>query len=203
MYKIDFHIPFSGFSSTDFINCFTSVYMYLENMDARVTNATYCNEWENGQCNNCGNCATKPQALQEKYFFLFDTMCGHSSLRCRFDGLPSEMEKLINDSDFYDGGAAGNIDFLFGFAGYTYRTVTDINFFKEEIDASIRANKPVIAKLKENCVPFAVITGLDGDRILCPDFRCAQKSPDPAVCFDNIDSLYLVGEKKTAAIFVA
>ena len=30
--KMDFTIPFSGFASTTFINCFASVYMYLENM---------------------------------------------------------------------------------------------------------------------------------------------------------------------------
>lgn len=103
MPKLGFSIPFSGFSSTTFINCLASVYLYLEGISAKAGNVTFCNEWENGQCNGCGNCATKPQALQEKYFFLFDTMCGHSSLRCRFDGTPTEMEKLINDCDFYDG----------------------------------------------------------------------------------------------------
>ena len=113
MPKIDFTIPFSGFASTTFINCFTSVYMYLENMTLQVENSTFCNEWENGQCNSCGNCATKPQSLQERYFFLFDTMCGRSSLRCRFDGAPTEMEKLINTSGWNDdGGSANNIDFL-------------------------------------------------------------------------------------------
>ena len=104
MSKLDFTIPFSGFASTTFINCFTSVYLYLEDMNGKVGNESFCNQWTNGQCNSCGNCATKPQALQERYFFLFDTMCGHSSLRCRFDGARSEMDKLINDGDFYDGG---------------------------------------------------------------------------------------------------
>ena len=94
MPKLGFSIPFSGFGSTTFINCLASVYLYLEGISAKAGNVTFCNEWENGQCNGCGNCATKPQALQEKYFFLFDTMCGHSSLRCRFDGTPTEMEKL-------------------------------------------------------------------------------------------------------------
>ena len=56
-------------------------------------------------------------------------------------------------------------------------------------------NKPVIVKLKENRVPFAVITGIDEDEIICPDFRCAQKSPDPAVVFEGIDTLYIAGEK--------
>ena len=170
--------------------------MYLENMTLQVENSTFCNEWENGQCNSCGNCATKPQSLQERYFFLFDTMCGRSSLRCRFDGAPTEMEKLINTSGWNDdGGSANNIDFLFGFIGYRYHTVTDVNAFQAEIEASISMNKPVIAKLKGNVVPFAVITGIEENKIICPSFKCAQKSPNPAVTFDGIHTLYLIDDK--------
>ena len=195
MPKLNFSIPFSSFASTTFINCFTSVYLYLEGINPQNEGATFCNQWENGQCNGCGNCATKPQALQERFFFLFDTMCGHSSLRRRFDDVPTEMERLINENDYYDGGSADNMDFLFGFAGYRYRTVTDAAAFREEIAASIGVNRPVIAKLRQNSVPFAVITGYDGDQILCPDFKGAQKSPDPAVGYDGIDALIVVGEK--------
>lgn len=197
MPKLHFTIPFCAFASTTFINCFSSVYMYLENLKTSGENVTFCSEWETGQCNTCGNCVTKPQALQERYFFLFDTMCGHSSLRCRFDGTPTDMEKYINDCDFYDAASADNIDFLFGFAGYDYRTVSDAALFREEIAASITADKPVIAKLKENAVLFAVITGFEGDEIICPDFKCAQQSPNPAVAYDNIDSLYIIGDKST------
>lgn len=196
MLKIDFTVPFSGFDSTTFVNCISSVYMYLENMVSKVENATFCNEWVNGQCNSCGNCLTKPQSLQERYFFLFDTMCGRSSLRWRFNGMPTQMEHLINNSgDNDDGGSPDNIDFLFGFIGYRYDTVTNPVEFKEKIVASVRENKPVIAKLKENSVPFSVIIGLDGDKVICPDFKCAQKSPDPEVTYDNIDTLYTIGDK--------
>lgn len=195
MTKLDFTIPFSGFASTTFINCFTSVYMYLEGMKQEDKGVTRCSQWENGQCSSCGNCATKPHAMQERCFFLFDTICGHSSLRCAYDGVPGEMERLINADDFYDGGAADNIEFLFGFGGYDYQAVTDTAVFMERIAASIDRNKPVIAKLKGNSVPFAVITGYDGDEIICPDFRCAQKSPEPAVTPACIDSLYLIGDR--------
>ena len=164
-------------------------------MKGKVENATYCSQWETGQCNSCGNCASKPQNLQEKLFFLFDTLCGHSSLRCCFDGKPNDMEKLINNGDFYDGASSNNIDFLFGFAGYEYRTITNSEKFRDEIKASVNNNKPVIVKLKDNNVPFAVITGYDGDTIICPDFKCAQKSPDPEVNYDGVDSLYIVGDK--------
>ena len=81
------------------------------------------------------------------------------------------MEKLINNGDFYDGASSNNIDFLFGFAGYEYRTITNSEKFRDEIKASVNNNKPVIVKLKDNNVPFAVITGYDGDTIICPDFK--------------------------------
>jgi hypothetical protein len=198
MKKLDFSIPFSGFCSTSFINCFASVYMYLEGFDGVDSGATFCNEWVNGQCNSCGNCATKPQALQERFFFLFDTMCGRSSLRCRFDGQQTETEFLINGKgDFYDGGSEDNIDFLFGFAGYNYHTVTNIASFKNEIISSIEDGKPVIVKLRDNKVPFAVVTGYDDDSLICPDFRAAQKSPEPAVAYDGIIGVFVIGDKTT------
>lgn len=196
MPTLDFAVPFSGFTATNFINCFTSVYMYLENRTAQVQSATFCNEWENGQCNRCGHCATKPQALQERYFFLFDTMCGRSALRWRFDGTPTEMESWINGNGD-DGDSEATVEFLFGFAGYRYHAVTDTAAFKAEIAASLDANRPIIARLKENRASFAVITGLDGDNISCPDFRCAQQSPDPSVSFAGIETLYIVDDKIT------
>ena len=69
MAKLDFTVPFSGFASTTFINCFTSAYMYLEGMSAKGEGVSARGQWENGQRDGCGNCATKPQAIQEKFFF--------------------------------------------------------------------------------------------------------------------------------------
>lgn len=51
MNKLAFTIPFSGFASTTFINCFTSVYLYLQKRTNEAAAATFCNQWENGQCN--------------------------------------------------------------------------------------------------------------------------------------------------------
>lgn len=65
-------------------------------------------------------------------------MCGRSSLRCRFDGTPTEVENLVNTSGRNDdGGSADNIDFLFGFTGYSYHTITDADVFQTEIMTSI------------------------------------------------------------------
>lgn len=44
--------------------------MYLEGMPAKGEGVSACGQWENGQRDGCGNCATKPQAIQEKFFFL-------------------------------------------------------------------------------------------------------------------------------------
>ena len=111
MKKLDFTVPFSGFASTTFVNCFASVYMYLEKIAPLKGPAALCNQWLHGQCNSCGNCAHKPQALQERYFFLFDTLCGRSALRLRYDGVRTEADCRINGScgeaqALYAGGGA-------------------------------------------------------------------------------------------------
>ena len=198
MKQLNFNIPFSGFESTNFINCFTSVYMYLEGMkDNNFTiKTTFCNEWENGQCDSCGNCKTKPHAVQERFFFLFDTMCGRSALRNHFDGTHSRAGRMIHYGETSDGVTDNNVEFLFGFAGYDYRTVLDKASYNEEITTSIAEKKPVIAKLKSNSnVSCAVISGIDGDRLIFPDFRAAQKAPDPNTTYNDIDALFIIGNK--------
>ena len=76
------------------------------------------------------------------YAFLFETMSGKSSLRLRYDGEQTAMQRQINNLDY-------TADFLFGFTGYEYRVCSDYNAFKDEIAASIDAGKPVIASTKE------------------------------------------------------
>lgn len=195
MKKLNFDIPFSSFASTTFINCFSSVYLYLEGILQDEKDITYCNQWENGNCNGCGNCESKPQAIQERFFFLFDTMCGRSSLRCHFDGSPTEIEKMINDKNFYDGGASDNIDFLFGFAGYDYHTLKDASLFIDAISDSISKDKPVIIKLKDGNVPFSIITGVDDETFICPSFKGAQKSLGHVPSCNEIDVVYIIGDK--------
>ena len=53
--ELAFNIPFSGFESTDFINCFASVYMFLEKIS--IGSADYdCPQLKGVSCNSCGNC---------------------------------------------------------------------------------------------------------------------------------------------------
>ena len=194
---LPFKIPFCGFAGTSFINCFASVYMFLENID--VGGSDYaCRQLEGKGCNSCGNCAAgggTPISRQEKYFFLFDTMCGRSSLRLRFDGKPTEMQKWIGEMGPDACATEETIDFLFGFAGYEFRRVTDAASFKSEIAASIAAGKPVIAKVTSGEWRFRVIIGQDGEKPLCPNFINAQNPPKKAPKLSELATLYIVGEK--------
>jgi hypothetical protein len=194
---LPFNIPFSGFCGTTFINCFASTYMYLENI--AVGGSDYdCRQLSGKPCNSCGNCGMggdTPISVQEKYFFLFDTLCGHSSLRCRFDGTPTEMERMINAFDFYDGGTADNIDFLFGLAGYGYHAAT--GEFKNAITASIDNGRPVIAQVKPGGGRFRVITGYAGEALACPDYTNAQNKPTSPPTYDELEVLYITDEKTT------
>ena len=164
--SLPFTIPFSGFSGTTFINCFASTYMFLEGIAGEE---------------------------QEGVFMLFDTMCGRSALRCRLDGEPTEMQKWIGESGEDSCGTDGTVDFLFGFAGYGYSKIT--TSFQQAIIASIDAGRPVIAKVKSGDNRFRVITGYDGDKLLSPDYKNAQKPPKKAPKYDELEALYIIGEK--------
>ncbi len=193
--ELDFKIPFSGFAATTFINCFASTYLFLENIAITRISEYPCNQRDAGQCDGCGNCGNTAVAMQERWFFLFDTMCGRSSLRCRFDGQPTEMQNMICETDFYDGGTNDTVDFLFGFAGYEYRKLNDPAAFQGAVVASINAGKPVIAKVPAGAGHFRVLTGYDGDTLICPDFSNAQGKPQGAPSYDELVALYVVGGK--------
>ena len=195
--SLAFNIPFSNFSGTHFINCFTSAYMFVEKMDLSGLENQPCKKRPDGVCVGCGSgCGETPASLQNKYFFWFDTMCGHSSLRWRFDGAPTGMQLWISGADPYECGTDETIDFLFGFAGYEFQKSTAPETFKAAIVASIDAGKPVIAKVRTGEHRFRVITGHDGDALLQPDYAHAQNKPEAPV-LGELKTLYLFGEKTT------
>jgi hypothetical protein len=105
------------------------------------------------------------------------------------------MEQMIGDINFYEGGTDNNVDFLFGFAGYNYRQLTDSSVFIGEIVASIDEGKPVIVKVKAGNDRFRVITGYDADTLICPDFTNAQQKPQSAPSYDELDTIYIIGDK--------
>jgi len=195
MKKLDFPYPFSGFRDVDFINCFTCAYMFLENVDLGSTDYQ-CRKMAGKGCNSCGNCAkggSTPAWVQEQYFFLFDTMCGRSSLRLAYDGEPTQWQKRIGETEESGCGTDETIEFLFGFAGYNYQKIT--GGFKAAIAASIEADKPVIARVKTGAGRHRLITGYDGKKLLEPDYKGAQKPPKRPVKVDDIEVLYVVDEK--------
>ena len=191
--ELTFRVPFSGFTTVDFINCFTSTYMFLENI---AGNDEYdCKKKNGAQCDGCGNCRNSNANLQEQKFFLFDTVCGRSALRCRFDGEPTEMQKLIGETEADGCGTDYTVDFLFGFAGYAYQKLTDVSAFIPAMIASIDAGKPVIAKVKSGAGRFRVIIGYDGNAMICPDYSGAQEKPEGLPAWGDVDALYVVGDK--------
>jgi len=209
--SLDFNIRYNSLEGLTFIQRFTAVYMFLENIDG--SGGIYC---ENGNpCSGCGggNCGT-PTAVnkQASYFFLFNTMSGNSALRCHFDRKPTEMQKVIGDINLdckivygNDCGSDFTVDFLFGYAGYEYRKCTDTNAFKKEIITSINAGKPVIVKTKSGDVRFYVITGYDGDTLLCHDYNLVTyemgkgnvltEKPEEPPIYDELESVYIIGGK--------
>jgi len=195
---LDFNIPFSGLSGPNFPNCFASAYMFIEKMDLSGLGNHPCKVHPDRQCGGCGSgCGDTPASVQGKYFFLFDTMCGHSSLRHRFDGTPTEMQLLISGTDAYECGTDDTVDFHFGFAGYEYRKLTASAEFIYAIFASINAGKPVIAKVKDDGARFRVIIGYDGETLLEPDYTNAQHKPEKPALLDELETLYVFGEKTT------
>ena len=166
--ELAFDVPFSGFAGTTFLNCFTSVYLHLEG---------------------------KPDSEHEKYFFLFGAVCGHSSLRFRYDGTPTDMERRLCVRDFYDCGGDDAVEFLFGFAGYDYGQMIDPADFKDEIIANTDAGKPVIVCTKDAADQYRVITGYDNDALLSPAYTHAQRPPANPPVYGDIEALYVFGGK--------
>ena len=191
MLSLPFNIPFTGFSDLDFISVLSSVTLYLEGVTGSDTYD--CPKEAAGSCTGCGNCRNSLHTTHEQTYFLLDTMCGRSSLRCRFDDTPTEMQNWIDEKDGC--GSSDNIDFLFGFIGYDYRIVVDKAAFADEITRSIEQNHPVIARVSGSHGRFRVITGQDGDRLLEPDYKGAQNLPEQSITYAEIERLYSIGEK--------
>ena len=197
---LDFNINYNRLEGLNFIQRFATAYTFLES-SAEAPDIHGC-------CVGCNGDCKKDRAAEQrcKFFFLFNTMCGNSALRCRFDGRPTEMQRLIGDTREEGNGCGSDftIDFLFGYTGYEYRKVT--GDFKAEIIAAIDAGKPVIAKLKSGKPRFHLISGYDGDAMVCPDFlvnwdentnKPKESRPEEPPTYDELDALYIFGDKTT------
>ena len=193
MKKLEFGVPFSAFSVMDFLNCFASVYMVLEDM--RGEDDYDCKARRGKKCDGCGNCHASTMKLQERTYFLFDTMTGRSSIRWRFDGVPTEMQKWIGELPDADCDTDETVEFCFGFAGYAYEKTSDAAEFMQKIVASIDAGRPVIAKVKEGIGQYRVIIGYDGERLISPPYTGAQQMPKETTALADIGHLIVIGPK--------
>lgn len=197
--------PSNYLEGNTFIQRFASAYMFIE--AATNPEEMYYDPDVGGQCFGCGSGGEKHSCKKDKtaakrcgFFFLFNTMCGNSSVRRRFDGTLTEMQELIDESH----GCASEftVDFLFGYTGYSYRKCTDTSAFKNEIIASINAGKPVIAQTKSN--GFQFITGYDDDALIIPPFVGYDFSTNPPAErwektpeYKELSVLYIFGDKTT------
>ncbi len=191
--KLPFNVPFTGFADLDFISVFASIYVYLEKF---VPIDDYnCAVKRGEQCSGCGNCKKSTHGILEQNYFLFDTVTGRSSLRCRFDGTPTEMQIRLGETHADDCGTPETVDFLFGFTGYDYEIVTDKTLFVDKICDSVNNDRPVIAKVPGDNGRFRVIIGFDGENLLEPDYNGAQAAPTVGVKLTDIEALYLIKGK--------
>jgi len=196
---LNFNVPFSSSGThggLDFINCFASAIAFLETGGKLGGEAVPCKH-HNRACIGCGvDCNDSPPARQARWFYLFQAMSGASCVRRRYDGTPSELQRLIGDCDGQSFGNDNTADFLFGFAGYDFYKLTDPAGFPSAIVESIDAGKPVLAKTK-TC--FHVLTGYDGDALISPDFvngHGGDKIKGVSE-YGEIETLFIFGEKST------
>ncbi|MCL2641472.1 MAG: hypothetical protein FWD53_11540 [Phycisphaerales bacterium] len=196
--QLDFNIPFSSSGThgdMDFITCFTSAVVFLETGGKLDGEGAPCKHHK--VCIGCSvHCNDSPASKLARWFYLFQAMSGASCIRRRYDGKPSEMQRLIGDCDGLGIGNDDTADFMFGFAGYDFRKLTDPAGFKAAIIASIDAGKPVLAKVKTN---FRVLTGYNGDTLVSPDHvNTFSKAKVKGVSeYGEIEWLYIFGEKIT------
>jgi len=205
---LNFDLQYNNLEHLNFIQSFASVYTYLE----ISANPSLLSDTDaTGHCIGCGdgNGGNHPTCKRDKaatlrcaFFFLFNTMCGNSSIRAHFDGRPTEMQRLLGGTAEDNIDSDLNVDFLLGYTGYMYRKVTDIAAFKDEIIASINIGRPVIAKVKSNNVSYEVIIGYDGDVLITPQLYSYDHSTSPPAIvpqkqagYDDLLALYIIGEK--------
>jgi len=90
--SLDFDISYCGLEGLNFIQRFTTAYVYIE--ESADPQRAIFNPDIGGMCFGCrGNLCKQDKAEQRRcgFFFLFNTMTGNSAIRRRFDGSPTEM----------------------------------------------------------------------------------------------------------------
>ncbi len=190
---LDYHAPFSEFAKLNFVNCFSSAYMFCEGMKGE--DDYDCKKRRGEACDGCGRCRKSSFGLQEDVFFWFDTLCGRSSLRQNFEGTPTEMQSRLGETAESGMGERETVDFLFGLAGYEYKEITEPREFESAVRDFIDAGRPLIADTGDGEGRFRVISGYESDTPVCPDFQKAQKPPEKPLAYADIRRLFAFVKK--------
>ena len=186
---LSFTSPFWQWGGLGFGNCYAAVYMYLQDI---ADESIVCRAKEGKGCNDCGNCSDTLNNL-------FATIAGQWTTRQSWSGENTAAQN-INDEEY---GSASSpteklVDFIIGFTGYEYEKVSEN--FKKNIIASIDANTPIIAKLKNDKLlcdlgkGYRVIIGYDEDKLFEPNYTPAADLKD-TITYDEIEYLYIFGKK--------
>ncbi|MBO5128213.1 MAG: hypothetical protein J6D10_11650, partial [Clostridia bacterium] len=124
MKKLDFNIPFTGFSHHSFLSAAAAVHTYFTYPNAPTE---YKNGWDYH---------ITPGGMQEDWYFVLGTMSGNNSLMDNFDG---SIDNPDADTAY--------CDFCMKFLGYRY-TVAESDF-ADALQKSIKQGNPAIALLKD------------------------------------------------------
>jgi hypothetical protein len=186
--ELNFTSPFYQWGGLGFYNCYAAVYMYLQ---GTVVGNIVCNAKESKGCNECGNCSVTLNNL-------FQTIDGCWTTRQSWSGEKTKIQKNL-EKEFGNASNASDklVDFIIGFTGYDYKKITEK--FEENVLASIDANKPVIAKLKDDKWPvdlskgYRIISGYDNNALIEADYRPAADLKE-AIEYIEIECLYIFGE---------
>jgi hypothetical protein len=179
MKKIDYQYPVTSWEVYDFIDCFSSLYMFLEKMSAEKVDY-YCCKQEKGDCYGCkhGLCREtgfSPAKIQEILGCTFSTLSGTTSAIAAY-GRESDIHKSVYSTD-------DTINFILKYTGYNYEKHTDDLIRKATF--SIDADVPVLIRLKDN--RFRTVIGYDGNSLIA-----IQKSGERVFTADEIDNIYVI-----------
>lgn len=179
MKKLDFQVPFTGFSHLGFHSALAAVHTYLE--DCKAPADSPCAKRDAGVCDGCGNCRQGLGSVQEDWYFYFEVLCGRASFSESYDGTRKNECSIAED-------------FCLELGGYRYDKATDN--FPAALRKTIDAGVPAIAFLKpydgNRC---AVLVGYDGDCPLMAAPTGAQQPSERAPAWDEVDHLVLLHGK--------
>lgn len=179
-----FNYPFSNYDHLSFLNCFTSVYMFLEKIEG--IELKECVKERGKRCCGCKGCDDIWYDIsfrQESLFCVFGTMSGVNSFRPDFDGL----NECKNDTEEI-------IDFTFKFTGYEYETL--ISDFTQRIKVSIDNKKPVLACVKnDDKNRYRVIIGYDDDKFLIAENGNIKNDPENPLTGEDFSSVIIIKDK--------